>query len=734
MLKYRNREYGFEGRPPYFKEFTEESDLSDDFDEGVFPKKTKAGFGLDPKCPEGMFFGGRLGTSWCVVLEIKKKGKYVPIPDLSERKAEEFSIASGARYLYVPMQCGTFVYSAVQQNAAVFSFQPKKKTKVRLLVRPQGASYATVQSERDLVKGRSFQRGVLSGQIELTDDGVKIRNRFTVTRDDGEKKDYFALKSYDVPDGNNVTAKAVFYEYDAIPAKSLLFYASIGEKAEALDVPSKSEAEELLSAASSEFSKYDESGTGVAAGRLRALREIRKNLCYDPYLMSEVLSQDKRKEDGYFGYDGAERGLGAIIAAAAGEYEAAETMALCAAGDAIFGALSVFLVYRHTKNKSFLKSALPRVMEIWDASDKLIVADPKTKRELSYRQTGSPLKDDLFRKGAAYSVDMSSYKLLSFRLIQIMLEELGVDAADYREKIETLKKNLNELLYRKELGVYMNRHLTGEWAVGYGFTSFLPMLAGAAADAETLNDLYLTLKNPKKFWDGALFPTLSKDNYYYGRKNTGENGEKAAKYENYSGMISPWANFLMYAAFRVTGMSELSFALAASSSKLFEREYLLKGEYPSFYRPDLRRSTSEQKHSLSALVMPILGSLELLDYDYAEEGAIRFGVTEEGDHSVKGTMLNGKRFDYIKSDASASLYADGAEVFRGEPGNFEIRGFNERDGSIDFCFRSSKSCKLTLRTPFFSEGSVRKIAFRLESGKYKVNVKDGKVRVQTIAL
>lgn len=80
-MRYINREYGFEGRPPYFKGYAEIKSKGPSKDLFRYPDREYALYGLHYSQPNGLLLCGKLGAVWGVRISYQRLGKWIEAKD-----------------------------------------------------------------------------------------------------------------------------------------------------------------------------------------------------------------------------------------------------------------------------------------------------------------------------------------------------------------------------------------------------------------------------------------------------------------------------------------------------------------------------------------------------------------------------------------------------------------------------------------------------------------------------
>lgn len=725
-MKYINREYGFEGRPPFFKGYFEKKSKGPAAENFRYPEKPCSGFGLDASSPNGVLLAGTLGTVWGARIAYQKLGKWVESADFLANPGNFFAADKNGKFAY--FHHGDITASIINYSSSklVLVVSGMTKVKVRIDFFPLYPSKAEMRTEENTVRGVAHERAVVQGLTKLTDNDMIIKDRYEVEfEESAARKEYFMAKGYLSPLSVSQDANTVSYEYylDTQISRIMLFLA-VGDQSIFDNVPSVEELNEGTSKAELLFTAERVAGSGVLGENIsNAISNSVWHKIYDPYLNYPVLVEDREKCHKLFSYDSTQAAIGALIYTLMGEYESAFKQLKICINDKMLGALAAWVLFCRTRNKNIITEFLPRAGETFPLDGKLVEADKMTLNEIAYKQTDSPFKD--IASGAVYSLDMNCYKLLTLDILSNMCEISGNKAAEkLRQAQKNLKYEINKTLFNEKLGLYMDRYLSGEFVPLYGANSFLPLIAGAVDDVGRLEKIMLNLKDPKKFGGDYMVATLAKCHPLYGKKAVSASGQEIPPYENYRGMISPAMNFLIYFGLKRYGVSEIQGKLASSSAKQYVDILKKFGMTPDYYLPVKKQiGRNIVPHSLSGNLMGFIGMTEMLDVEYFREDlrpSLSFGTLVEGDHRLANVDMLGRSFSITIADQETCLFMDGEEIFKGSGSKFIVRHFIENDCGAEFVIYTSTELTIKMSLPFFLKDSPRDFTFNLQKGKYKV--------------
>ncbi len=733
-MKYYNREYGFKGRPPYFKDFFEVSDSGPRVNIANFPWDSIVGYGLHYSEKAGVALIGKRGTVWGAKIVCLQRGKWVEHQYVTTLKDEYFTIGSDNKFAYFTVGEIAASIVAYKKSALVMSLSAIKNTKVRVVFYPIVPEDGQLSVQNNIVNGVASARAVIKGKIIAKDYDVEFRDRYEVVLDDKKaKKEYFFAKSYNRTTIASNNKKEVVFEFELTSSEPhAVVYLEVSEKDSFDNVPTLNELNDGISREEIVFSAENVNGTGTLGG---SIGKIVSNCCanriYDPYIMESIFVEKRGIANFYYNFDPTEMAQGAVIASLLGQNKSAFAQIEAACADKIMGALVSWIVYMRTRDKEVILKTLPTILANFPANGELALADPLTKREVAYKQEGSPLKE--VKAEQLFSLDYSCYKLIALEVAYKMAQAVGDMALvkTFKAFHSELKGNINDKLYNDKLGMYMDRYVSGEFVPFYGATNFLPLTAGVIDDIQRLEHTVQNLKDPNKFFGEYMVSTIAKNNVYYGKKPSSFSLELSEPYRGYRGEISPFVNYLIYLGLLRYGICDLRAELASSSCRLWEREFEAHKAVPATFLPTTKGAKQVQ-NALSGNLMGLLGIEELVGVEYFREDlrpALHFGSLNKGGSGVANYRFWGYSFTVNASEKATTLQVDGKEVIRGEGGKFTIRNLAVNPSGIEFYVLAAEDIEFDIKLPIFpGVGEERNYHFNIEKGKTMIVIDAHKVR------
>lgn len=738
-MKYINREYGFTGRPPYFKDYYEETYKGAAVNASNYPQAPVIGAGLDASVPNGALLVGTLGTMWGIRVSYLKNGKWYDSEDFVREIGRLYAVSRDGKFAYFSHGDMTATWVNYNDDAITVSISAMTTTKIRVIYYPKAPSEGIYKAGENSIRGSAPAYAVIQGKTSVSEEGCIFRNRFDVISDD--KKEYFLAVCRQKPaailpgEGNSV-----IYEYDLTNNVNsrLMIYAVVGEK-KILDAETPQEEDIIagISNAEIEYTSGKVSGSGVLGGAIAAaLDSVMWFRIYNPYHLGTTFYPE-RNVDEYYSYDALEYNAALLAGAFVADISSCENSLIYAAQEKILSPITAWVVYSRRRNIQVLRDVYPIYKACFKPTDELVTANWKNKNEVAYRMPGSPLKEN-FRHENMYSLDLSCLTLLAQDILERMALLLGntEDAKAYAEAKEGLKRNINATLFNDGLGIYMNRYVDGDFANCFGITSFYPLIAGVIDTPEKLKRTVSYLTNPKKFWGEYVLPSLSKDHYEYGVKyKDSQTGEVKQPFGEYRGMIIPYMNFLVYMGLARYGVS-VAGEFASKCVKLYKRFYSGAHETYGEYLPTGRGGVGAN-HLTEGNLLALTGLCELIDVEYFRHDlrpALRFGTMQKGENSATNIRIYDRNFTIKVNDTVTYLLADGKEVFIAEGGKCEIRQFSETEDGCELFINSDANLMIKLSLPLIrkSDSKATRIIFAVEKGKNRAKVSNGTVSVETL--
>lgn len=707
-MRYINREYGFEGRPPYFKEFHEEQPNGDPIDASCYPERGFVGLGMERGKPNGALVEGPLGTVWGVDFSCQKGGRWLSSDEMAEEGLHFFAVDPTGRFRYLCHGDLTVSMARYDATAFVISVSSLRKMSVRLRVYPVAPKDAEFSVRGQTVFGRAAERAVIQGQMSLAETDVVIRNRYEVLFEKGEGRVETMIACFygegmlksDEATGGCSMESTLFAENSRV-----LLFVGLGDRGE---VPTKEELLRGVSDAELRYSAEKTAGSGpFAEGAPQIISRIASHGHYDPLRRNTEWTEEP-KQNARNPYTMA---WSVLIAALAGLPSADQTEAYCT--EPHVGVLAAWIYFCRTRDRALLF----RCYRQWKAA---FLPDCTLVR----------------RAGNAY-VGENALKLLGFDLLWRAARILsdGDAAVEYRKAYADFAELFHREFYDETTGMYRDRDEEGNPCGVAGAASFVPLVTGAINDNDVLDAVISNLADPERFWGDCPVATADRRHPGYG-KNPLVGVGAAHLGGSGKGETSAYLDFLVWLGLVRAGAGDLANELALAvgrTAKAYRKKY---DAVPSSLNKNAKGEQSKPKDALSGNLFGLIGMLSLLDVEYFRSDlrpAVRFGTLEQGDHRLVNVKLFGRNFSVVKDQDKTVLSVDGKHVFEGIGAPFVVRQFAACEEGAEFLLYASGALTLAVRTPVFAAAEPSSLyRFNVEGGRFRIRLQRHRVDVSAI--
>lgn len=737
-MRYINKEYGFTFRPPFFDKFYEESKNGAPLSAENFPNRYIQGVGYDYSAINGAMLVGKNGSVWGIKVSYYDGNKWLDNNDFVMNMSSSCANSDDGSFAHFSSGAISVKWVKHNEQSLIMQVSARKKLRVRVVFYPCYGWFGELSIEGSYVKGRSPHIGIIPGSVNLSDTNAIYKDRFLVIADDKPEREFFMAQSFNTPsDSANGAFNEAIMEFVINKNQSSIYlYAAVGdENIFSADIPRMDKVIKQVETAELRYGVNKTMGTGVLGSSTeRMLNSILWSRIYYPYLLTEIYSPQRSLLNNNFDIHGTEENCSAMLGCLTG-IDKAQKQLKYTLEDRIMAVLAVWHTFAYSVEKSEILHLFKRLLKMYPAESSLVVAG-SDKNEVAYKWDDSPLKER-FDSTSMYSLDLSCIKLLAFDIIErISLMFDLPERKKYENARKEMIKNINDTFWNESEGLYINRYVTGLWALSYGATSFYPLIAGAVDTPEKLSALVNNLTNPKRFWGSFLIPTLSINNKEYGVKGKpNNNGHRKPPYLEYRGSIVPYVNYLVYHGLTRYGLDEIAGQVAVNSAKLWASNESDNVENYSLYLPSGNRVKAREYLSSNGNMLSLIGVQELIDLEYfrndLKTNAIRFGTFVVGNNSITNYKILNKCYSLDVDDLGTMLIIDNVNVFKGEGGKFIVRNFIEnRSGGCEFMVNAHANITINLNIP--NNKGITKYFFIVPIGKSKVVAQNGMVNIQPI--
>ncbi len=306
-----------------------------------------------------------------------------------------------------------------------------------------------------------------------------------------------------------------------------------------------------------------------------------------------------------------------------------------------------------------------------------------------------PLYDDVTfstETGTMELVDVglnSLWALDTWALYRMALSLGKVEEAErLKGEYEGIKERMNEVLWSKDDGIYLNRYWDGRFSYRCAPTLFYPMIAGVCSREQAQRMVKEHLLNEKEFWGDYVIPSISRD-------------DPAFKEQHWvRGLIWPPLNFLVSEGLKRYGFYDIAHKFAEKSVELFRRDWQERGHVHENYHAlrgtgcDPEASSPEDSSPMYTwgALLPYLGLQELIDVE--PWGGMRFGNLGGEDASVRNMRIRGAKYS-VKAGRKLEVHRDGHTIIEADAPVI-IRDYVAEKDSLSFVVELKSETSIVL--------------------------------------
>ena len=729
IMKFVNREYGFEGRPPFVKDFSDIRSESLSPAEKNFPQGPFVALGAFPRTPNGVVIAGEKGSLWELKFSYFKNGKWIDSEAFGEVSPRYVAGDPDGKFRYV---ChGDVAVSMVRysKRAAVLSLVVLDKVRIKLSFTSLTPSGLTTDIRAGDARASSFGRAILRGSYALEEDFFRIEGRYEALPEegDGAEREYARAVIICGGEAGEYVARADGADYETVldtDNSRVAAYIVAGSEEDTAYAPSLEEVNRGVNKAELDYSANKPVGAGALAEFASEIfAKTVSHKIYNPYRDDTEYAEDVAGTDENFSAEPTAFAIGGLCAALTGDANVEQCV--MSAGEPAAGALAAWTAFMRTRDRTLLE----RVYPVWKSSLKeglKLVTDEGEFKKIGYKAANSPLRD--LNKEPVYCLEYNSYRLLLADITVRAARVLGdiVYAGALAAERDNFRKRFHETFYNKERGLYMDRYVSGEFTGVFGAASFLPLAAGAVPDNDVLDALISNLTDEKLFLNSAPVPHIAMRDPRYGKPSV---AGKAARslYLDYTGSSVPYVDYLIYLGLVRYGALDAEAELAKRLANVWRNYYRRMRAVPDRLLPNFKFDDSGIRDSLSGNLTGIIGVNELLDVEYFGEDiapAVRFGTLLPGEHRIANVKIFGRNMSYVTDGDASAFSVDGVKVLEGVGGPFTVRYFTECVQGPRFLLYTRKPLTLKIYYPVFEpvRGAGNVLRFNIDPGKYSIGI------------
>ncbi|MCL2177194.1 MAG: hypothetical protein FWB72_04545 [Firmicutes bacterium] len=730
-MKYINKDYGYEGRPPFRDDLYEVSPSGEALDATNFPLEYRVGVGFDYAAVNGALFVGKFGTIWGIRLSYHNGRKWVDYNEFAESLGDMKAGVYGKGFTHFNHDRVEMSFVKKSEQSMVISVKSRHKsaTKVRLVCYPFFGDSGQLEIQGSVVKGHSPYIAIKRGQINFKDRMSIFRGRQQIICDEKAGLEHFLVLGYKEPQNtSDGFFGEVILEYSLERAEEILFYAIVGEEKTVLQQPpSKQDIKSTIDKARDEYSTTQILGRGKLAESVESLSKLLMwSRVYYPYLLQPIYVPNRANIDKHFALDGLRENSMALLSGILLDPEEAFSQLQYSVEDSTMSILSAWILYLRHRNKAKLEV-------FFNKQKKLLEPDGELAKELD-RNPDTTVQIE--KRLEYYPIGANCLKLMNLEIMYMISKVLDQRDERYKEAHTNLKRLINEHMWDEVNGYYSDITLGYKFIDNARATSFYALTAGVIEKEIRLKKTLENLKDNRTY--GFNFPvlTMSKKNRRFFKNRKGNN--------RYNGGVTAYVNFLIYLGLLRYYRYADATALALKGIEVYERTKKRTGSLPEYYKPNLpivpvvtnfiqKIMDNQVPINFDSCFLPLLGISEILDievftYFENESRSIKFGTFAKGAHSLSNINLFGDKCDIKISDNETVLFANGQPVFTATGGRVVIRHLHETQNGCRFIInaRTKKEITIMLKLPFFSTSTKKpyKMKFTVGAGATIVTIDD----------
>ena len=179
------------------------------------------------------------------------------------------------------------------------------------------------------------------------------------------------------------------------------------------------------------------------------------------------------------------------------------------------------------------------------------------------------------------------------------------EAAELRARAAAYRQAVAERLWDEETGIFLNRRTdTGAFSPRLAPTSFYPLLAGAATQAQAERMIAEHFRNPAEFWGDWIMPSIARNDPAYPDQ------------DYWRGRIWGPMNLLVYLGLRKYDLPGARRDMAEKSKQLLLKEWLEKGHVHENYSGDTGEGCNKPNSDAFYHWGGLLGVIALIEEGY----------------------------------------------------------------------------------------------------------------------
>jgi len=700
-MLYINKEYGFDGKPPYFKEFYEEATKGQVIKKSDFPQNNISGLGLDSKYCLGGTLVHNNGSIFGVRVAVLDHDEWIDGNEfLSGKNSRILAATNDDSFLALNYKSIIVKFSAISKNEIAFSVESSKNATVRVIFYPVYFTKSKFIINGNHVVATSDAIATLMGDIKFNSQDIfEVHNRYHVYNASKTQAKFCGEVFNDADLIDNGAFGEAIFEYNLVKGKNKIYgHAYLDDVDFKPQVNSLNDCFYNLNNKEIEFSKHCLTGSGTLAKNATIVgRNALLNLIYEPYLKQSVATSNRNRINEHFAMHRFSDALSAILACNFCDYNEIFEECKILVSEKAAGATLLLNLYKQGLEVDKLKSLYDEAKKSFD--------------------TTNILETEKDRTSEIFSVYKTCLKIFNLEVLELISNVVdNANTNKYTKLISELKQLVNTELYSEAHKTYLNKTLEGEFIENTGSRKFYVLLAGVVT-ADRLEGVLQDLLNTKTFFSeyGIL-----------------ENSKRNRKKER---IVDAFTNYLIYNGLRRYNLFNECASLATKTSKLWD-EINLKGiKFSLCYNVGFKVK-SEGGFNLAANLLGLIGINEVISFDLnklTSEKTLSFGSVKSG-QLIQNYLHNKHIFDIKQSDKDTILVIDNIQVLKIDDATTTVSSFIETKSGCEFMVNATKTARIELKLPFVPIQNKKQygLAFVLPAGKSLVKIEGAKVNVKPL--
>lgn len=700
-MLYINKEYGFDGKPPYFKEFYEEATKGQLIKKVDFPVKQISGIGLDYKNSCGAMLVHCNGAIFGVRVSVFDHDEWIDGNDfLTSKYGRILAATKDNSFFALKYKTVTIKFSVLDNREIIFSVESQKKATVRVIFYPVYYTKAKFKINGNHTIATSDGIASIAGEVKFNEKDIyEAHGRFHVYN----ASKAIAKFSGEVYTDADLTDNGVFgetiYEFNLTKVKNAVYgHAYLDDETFNSQIKTVNDCICNLNNKEVLFSHNCLMGSGSLAKNATLVgRNVLMNLIYEPYLKQIIATSNRTRINEHFAMHKFSDALTVLLAGNFFGYEDIYEQCKILISEHATGGMILLMLYKQGLDSERLKN-------LYNIATKEFILT-------------NVLETENDKASEVFSVWKTCLKIFNLEVLELISKAIDKEhTSKYTKLISDLKSLVNRELYSETYKTYLNKTLEGEFIETTTSRKFYVLLAGVV-ETEKLDGVIADLTNPKTFLSDYGVLEFSK---------------QAKKRER---VVDAYTNFLIYNGLMRYNLFNECALLASKTCKLWD-EINLKGIPFSLDYNVSMGVKAEGGFNIASNFLGLIGIDEVLSFDLfklSAEKTLSFGSVRGG-QLILNYVNNNHNYDLKQTEKDTMLVIDGVQVFKIDDATTTISGFMETKTGCEFITNAARTPRIELTLPLVAAPGKKqyKLAFVLPAGINRVKIDGAKVNVKPL--